>query len=97
MAFNAVVENRFQDAGYYHFLLATVYEDQLRAFPPEEDGGLNDQSQQIIVKYTSLQEQAQLYHSYDAIHRYVMDPFTNFTPEALFHTATYLHNCLPKV
>ncbi|KAL1117127.1 hypothetical protein AAG570_004455 [Ranatra chinensis] len=77
---NAVKENRFQDAGYYYWLLAKQCLD-LAGEGSRED---------MLSKYYEYEKFASIYYAYHTVHRYLEEPFTSYQPESLFNIARYL-------
>lgn len=84
---NAVVENRFNDAAYYYWMLSmqclNIAQD-----PAQKDTMLN--------KFHHFQHLAELYHCYHAIHRYTEEPFSSHRPETLFNISRFLLHSLTK-
>ncbi|VDM24258.1 unnamed protein product [Toxocara canis] len=75
---NAVREDRFLDAGYYHWMLSSQYLDRCASNP------------QLIEKMRECSVKADCYYAYDAIHKYLAEPFTSRPAEALVNIARYL-------
>lgn len=88
LAHNAVIENRFGDAGFYHYQLAQGCMQLLNA--PVEEGEAPVQDPVLSAKCAAFQRKADLYTAYSAIFRYIEDPFTSHVPEALLHNARFL-------
>lgn len=51
----------------------------------------------FVVCYSDPQNLADIYYAYNAIHRYLVDPFTGLTNETLFFNARFLNYALGKV
>lgn len=85
---NAVVENRFSDAGYYYWMLSMQCLDIAR-----ESG---DQCSDMLGKFDRFQHLAELYHVYRSIQRYTDEPFSSHMPETLFNICRFLLNNLTK-
>uniref|UniRef100_A0A8C3AFV2 Intraflagellar transport protein 122 homolog n=1 Tax=Cyclopterus lumpus TaxID=8103 RepID=A0A8C3AFV2_CYCLU len=85
---NAVVENRFNDAGYYYWMLSMQCLDIAR----ESD----DQRDEMLKKFERFQHLAELYHVYRSIQRYTDEPFSSHMPETLFNICRFLLNNLTK-
>uniref|UniRef100_A0A672IUJ3 Intraflagellar transport protein 122 homolog n=1 Tax=Salarias fasciatus TaxID=181472 RepID=A0A672IUJ3_SALFA len=83
---NAVVENRFNDAGYYYWMLSMQCLDIAR-------GGQKDE---MLKKFERFQHLAELYHVYRSIQRYTDEPFSSHMPETLFNICRFLLNNLTK-
>ncbi|EDQ88458.1 uncharacterized protein MONBRDRAFT_26180 [Monosiga brevicollis MX1] len=96
LAHNAVVERRFDDAAYLHHLLALVVKEQLLASDGEQDASLTDKDPAVVAKYEDLEAKADIYSCYDKIYRYIVEPFTAHSTEALLHNARYLLNIMPN-
>ncbi|XP_034446524.1 intraflagellar transport protein 122 homolog isoform X2 [Hippoglossus hippoglossus] len=86
---NAVVENRFNDAGYYYWMLSMQCLDIARA----ED---EEQRDEMLKKFEHFQHLAELYHVYRSIQRYTDEPFSSHMPETLFNICRFLLNNLTK-
>ncbi|XP_040048107.2 intraflagellar transport protein 122 homolog isoform X1 [Gasterosteus aculeatus] len=86
---NAVVENRFNDAGYYYWMLSMQCMDIARA---ESE----DQRDEMLKKFERFQHLAELYHVYRSIQRYTDEPFSSHMPETLFNICRFLLNNLAK-
>ncbi|XP_029363234.1 intraflagellar transport protein 122 homolog isoform X1 [Echeneis naucrates] len=82
---NAVVENRFNDAGYYYWMLSMQCLDIAR-----------EQRNEILKKFERFQHLAELYHVYRSIQRYTDEPFSSYMPETLFNICRFLLNNLTK-
>lgn len=44
----------------------------------------------MLEKYYKNENLAEIYYAYNAIHRYLEDPFTSFIQESLFNIARFL-------
>ncbi|XP_062523005.1 intraflagellar transport protein 122 homolog [Corticium candelabrum] len=88
---NAVNEKRFGDASYYYWVLAKQCLDN--AHEQLQDRAF---AQSMIDKFSDYHQKADIYHSYDAIQKYIDEPFTSHLPEALFHMARYLFHLLNR-
>lgn len=86
---NAVVENRFNDAGYYYWKLSM----QCLYVVLDKDGKTDAE---MLRKFYQYQTKAEIYHLYHSIQRYTDEPFTDHLPEALFNIARYLLHLLLK-
>ncbi|ETN80766.1 hypothetical protein NECAME_08940 [Necator americanus] len=75
---NAVDENRFADAGYYHWLLSMQYLERSKDNPS------------LVPKFQESAKLAEVYYAYDAIFLYCNQPFTRHSPETLLNMARYL-------
>ncbi|XP_059519635.1 intraflagellar transport protein 122 homolog isoform X3 [Myotis daubentonii] len=84
---NAVVENRFNDAAYYYWMLSMQCLN-IAQEPAQKDTMLN--------KFHHFQHLAELYHCYHAIHRYTEEPFSSHRPETLFNISRFLLHSLTK-
>ncbi|XP_070766457.1 intraflagellar transport protein 122 homolog isoform X7 [Enoplosus armatus] len=85
---NAVVENRFNDAGYYYWMLSMQCLDIARES--------EDQRDEMLKKFERFQHLAELYHVYRSIQRYTDEPFSSHMPETLFNICRFLLNNLTK-
>ncbi|ELU12491.1 hypothetical protein CAPTEDRAFT_164190 [Capitella teleta] len=79
---NAVIENRFNDAGYYFWKLSMQCLD-IASDEPEKE-------KQMLSKFHDFQRKAEMYYVYHSIQRYTDEPFTSHLPEALFNMSRYL-------
>uniref|UniRef100_A0A3B3YNF2 Intraflagellar transport protein 122 homolog n=1 Tax=Poecilia mexicana TaxID=48701 RepID=A0A3B3YNF2_9TELE len=82
---NAVVENRFNDAGYYYWMLSMQCLDIAR-----------EQRKEMLEKFESFQHLAELYYVYSSIQRYTDEPFSSHMPETIFSLCRFLLNNLTK-
>ncbi|KAM4571964.1 intraflagellar transport protein 122 homolog [Fundulus diaphanus] len=85
---NAVVENRFNDAGYYYWMLSMQCLDIARES--------EEQSTEMLQKFDRFQHLAELYYVYRSIQRYTDEPFSSHMPETLFNICRFLLNNLTK-
>ncbi|WAR26649.1 IF122-like protein [Mya arenaria] len=79
---NAVIESRFNDAGYYFWKLSIQCLDIARDEP--------DKMEEMLPKFYDFQRKADMYYAYHSIQRYTDEPFTSHLPEALFNISRYL-------
>ncbi|XP_052282617.1 intraflagellar transport protein 122 homolog isoform X3 [Dreissena polymorpha] len=79
---NAVIESRFNDAGYYFWKLSIQCLDIAREEP--------DKMEEMLPKFYDFQKKADMYYAYHSIQRYTDEPFTSHLPEALFNISRYL-------
>ncbi|XP_069671472.1 intraflagellar transport protein 122 homolog [Periplaneta americana] len=84
LTLNAVNESRFQDAGYYYWVLAR----QCLDIASQND----EQKEEMITKFYEHEKYACIYYSYDTIQKYLDEPFTSYMPEALFNISRFLMN-----
>ncbi|KAK7101404.1 intraflagellar transport protein 122 homolog isoform X1 [Littorina saxatilis] len=85
---NAVVENRFDDAGYYFWKLAIQCLDIARDEPKKHD--------EMMAKFQEFQTKADTYYIYHTIYRHVIEPFTSVLPEGLFNMSRFLLHCMEE-
>ncbi|XP_037539762.1 intraflagellar transport protein 122 homolog [Nematolebias whitei] len=85
---NAVVENRFNDAGYYYWMLSMQCLDIARESEDKRD--------EMLKKFERFQRLAELYYVYRSIQRYTDEPFSSHMPETLFNICRFLLNNLTK-
>ncbi|XP_054629542.1 intraflagellar transport protein 122 homolog isoform X3 [Dunckerocampus dactyliophorus] len=85
---NAVVERRFDDAGYYYWMLSMQCLDIARENEAQRD--------EMLKKFEHFQSLAELYHVYHPIQRYTDEPFSSLMPETLFNICRFLLSNLPK-
>ncbi|XP_065214169.1 intraflagellar transport protein 122 homolog [Planococcus citri] len=79
---NAIDEGRFDDTGYYHWILSRQFLDLANQANSDE----------MIQKFYFHDRLANIYYAYNAIQKYLEEPFTSYQPEALFNIARYLLN-----
>ncbi|XP_022096034.1 intraflagellar transport protein 122 homolog isoform X1 [Acanthaster planci] len=85
---NAVLESRFNDAGYYFWMLSM----QCLEIAGAEDSKQED----MLAKFHEFQSKAEMYYVYHSIQRYTDEPFTSHLPDALFNMARYLWHAIIK-
>jgi intraflagellar transport protein 122 len=85
---NAVMERRFNDAGYYFFELSKSALAALESAAAGDDTAEPDA--ELLARYKEYQRRADLYFAYHAIQRYIDEPFTSHLPESLFNIARYI-------
>eukprot|EP00052_Salpingoeca_macrocollata_P008243 m.65502 g.65502 ORF g.65502 m.65502 type:complete len:1216 (+) comp16496_c0_seq1:48-3695(+) len=98
---NAVVEKRFNDAGYYYWQLSVGCLQALsaasRAQNEENNFEVNaEPDERLLKKYEQYKNKAEMYHAYHAVYRYIEEPFTSHLPESLFHMACFLLHALQR-
>lgn len=86
---NAVTENRYNDAGYYYWLLAT---EVLKNLTSPSAAKLTPADAQALERFAQYQSLSEVYYAYHSIYRYTDEPFTSLLPDALFQTAQYILN-----
>ncbi|KXS11002.1 hypothetical protein M427DRAFT_115320 [Gonapodya prolifera JEL478] len=84
---NAVREERFGDASYYNWLLAKHYLDQIPA--DVEKANLDLIQQAALRSFNQYVERARMFYAYFPVHRYVEEPFTSHSPEALLNMCRF--------
>ncbi|XP_054274065.1 intraflagellar transport protein 122 homolog [Macrosteles quadrilineatus] len=82
LTLNAVNETRFNDAGYYYWLLSCQCLDIANK--------VKEQESEMITKFHEYEKYSSIYYAYHVIQRYLEEPFTSYQPEALFNIARYL-------
>lgn len=86
---NAVLECRFDDAGYYFWLLAQEQLRMLQGCAPTQE----EMTPKHRVNWQQFQElltRAECYYGYHNIFRYTDEPFTSLVPDALFNISRFL-------
>ncbi|KAI0240368.1 intraflagellar transport 122 [Lamellibrachia satsuma] len=83
---NAVVESRFNDAGYYFWKLSC----QCLDIAGEEE----DKRAEMLKKFSDFQRKAEMYYVYHSIQRFMDEPFTSHSSDGLFNIARYLLHCM---
>ncbi|ERL84617.1 hypothetical protein D910_02045, partial [Dendroctonus ponderosae] len=79
---NSVSESRFDDAGFYYWIISRQYLDLSREFGNKQDW--------YLEKFRENEKLAQIYYAYNTVHKYLEEPFTSYMPEALFNIARFL-------
>ncbi|XP_065909716.1 intraflagellar transport protein 122 homolog [Dysidea avara] len=87
LADNSITENRFNDTGYYYWLLAKSCLDAANKIPK---GSKDSEVEQLISAFKSYYRSAEVYHVFHSIQRFTDQPFTYRHPEALFNMALFL-------
>ncbi|XP_047473268.1 intraflagellar transport protein 122 homolog [Penaeus chinensis] len=82
LTMNAVNENRFDDAGYYFWMLSM----QCLDIAAEDES----EYEAMMTKFKDYQKKASMYYVYHTIQRYMDEPFTSYMPEALFNISRFL-------
>ncbi|PVD24347.1 hypothetical protein C0Q70_14828 [Pomacea canaliculata] len=82
---NAVVESRYNDAGYYFWKLSMQCLDIAKDDPDKEN--------EMLKKFFEFQTKAEVYYVYHTIYRHVVEPFTSVLPEGLFNMSRFLLHC----
>nr|XP_008115197.1 PREDICTED: intraflagellar transport protein 122 homolog isoform X3 [Anolis carolinensis] len=85
---NAVVESRFNDAGYYYWMLS------MQCLDIAQDN--EQQKTEMLQKFHHFQHLAELYHAYHFIHKCTEEPFNHYLPETLFNVSRFLLHSLTK-
>eukprot|EP00057_Strongylocentrotus_purpuratus_P025672 XP_011680146.1 PREDICTED: intraflagellar transport protein 122 homolog [Strongylocentrotus purpuratus] len=83
---NAVLESRFNDAGYYFWMLSMQCLDIA--------GADTDKRRDMLSKFQEFQAKAEMYYVYHSIQRYTDEPFTSHLPDALFNMSRYLWHAI---
>ncbi|NXM73887.1 IF122 protein, partial [Serilophus lunatus] len=85
---NAVVENRFNDAAYYYWMLS------MQCLDIAQEN--KQQKTEMLQKFHHFQHLAEVYHVYHFIQRYTEEPFSFHLPETLFNISRFLLHSLTK-
>lgn len=88
---NARDESRFDDAGYYFWLLAVEHLKFIEADDPHKMTADDKKHMALFGEYNNKAAQ---YYAYHSIHRFTEEPFTSLLPETIFHTAQFVLNDL---
>lgn len=92
---NAVVEQRYQDAGYYYWLLAQENLKMVSELPEGAgEEALSEVDHQYRQRFHEYSFKAEMYYAYHFIYQYVDEPFTSMMPESLFNVARFLINSI---
>jgi intraflagellar transport protein 122 len=87
LASNAILEDRYDDAAYYHWLLATSYKRYIVS---------ENKPNSLVANFWNSLEAATMYYAYNGIHKSMEQPFTSHLPEALFNMGRFLYHKLFK-
>eukprot|EP00357_Protocruzia_adherens_P030527 CAMPEP_0114984012 /NCGR_PEP_ID=MMETSP0216-20121206/7032_1 /TAXON_ID=223996 /ORGANISM="Protocruzia adherens, Strain Boccale" /LENGTH=1227 /DNA_ID=CAMNT_0002346085 /DNA_START=54 /DNA_END=3737 /DNA_ORIENTATION=- len=81
---NAVTEGRFNDAGYYFWLLAQENLKLVNSYkrPDEKDHG-------HLRKSVEFQDMADIYYAYHTIHKYIEEPFQTVMFGTVYNTSIF--------
>nr|XP_032527265.1 intraflagellar transport protein 122 homolog isoform X2 [Danaus plexippus plexippus] len=79
---NAVAEERFNDAGYLHYLLATQCLESATA--AQKDRAT------LLHQYAHNERLSRVYNAYDSVHHCVHEPFSLSQPDVLLNAARYV-------
>lgn len=90
LASSAIAEKRYLDASYYNWLQAKQAMQLLNAAPTTVD------VEQNLRDFERLLKLANVYYAYDALHKYLQEPFTNNPPLTLFNISRYVANHIEK-
>ena len=100
LTMNAVNENRFDDAGYYYWMLSMQCldlaaeekssNDDEQEIPTNNQQPTESKKQAMMAKFKDYQKRASMYYVYHTIQRYMDEPFTSYMPEALFNISRFL-------
>ncbi len=85
---NAVSEQRFDDAGYYFWLLAQ--EHLTMAGEAGDDAAGRRAAAELIGRYKRYSRQSRLYSAYATVYDSEKQPFTELAESQIFDTALYL-------
>lgn len=89
LATSALSEKRYLDASYYNWLQAKQAMEIMHS-PTSIDLENN------LREFERLLKLANIYYAYDALHKYLQEPFTNNPPLTLFNISRYVANHLEK-
>ncbi|XP_066284975.1 intraflagellar transport protein 122 homolog [Branchiostoma lanceolatum] len=87
---NAVRENRFNDAGYYYWMLS------MQCLEIAGDPAHSEEKVEMLEKFRKFQKLAEMYYAYHSIQRYTDEPFTSHLPEALFNICRFLLHAMQE-
>lgn len=86
---NAVLENRYNDAGYYYWRLA---QENLKLVATSDPNKPAVGDREKVAKFKQFQRKAELYYAYHSIYRFNDEAFTRIKGDVMFHTAQFLLN-----
>mmetsp|Transcript_12222 Transcript_12222/g.20266 ORF Transcript_12222/g.20266 Transcript_12222/m.20266 type:complete len:1132 (-) Transcript_12222:126-3521(-) len=89
---NAITENRYQDAGYYYWLLAQEHlkmacEEQKKK---AEGKGLGNREGRLLKRFLDFSSKADIYYAFNSIFDSETQPFTTLSPQEIFDTSLFL-------
>jgi intraflagellar transport protein 122 len=89
LAENAITETRFEDAGYYYWLLAKscLRHANRESLDPNSSPLTVEEQSSKFRYYLDLSEN---YHVYSTVHQFIDQPFTNTLPDVFLNSANYL-------
>jgi len=96
---NAVAKNRYNDSGYYYWLLAQEHlkmavdsneRNQKIAHESKETKGMTTREGRLLKRYLDFNEKAQLYHAYHSLFTSESQPFTTLSPQEIFDTSLFI-------
>eukprot|EP01147_Barroeca_monosierra_P010401 gene10401-2532_t len=93
LAYNAVVERRFDDASYYYWKLADFKLNAIQNGGGDEAFEVTDVEDELAI-YHNFRRRGELYQAYHAIARYIAEPFTSHSVENLLYTCNFLLNSM---
>ncbi|EGD82626.1 hypothetical protein PTSG_11988 [Salpingoeca rosetta] len=93
LAHNAVIERRFNDAGFYFWKLADYKLKAIKSAAGDEGFDLANQDEEIKT-YETFEHRADLYQAYHAISRYIEEPFTSHSTDNLLSICNFLLNAI---
>eukprot|EP01116_Phalansterium_solitarium_P016577 TRINITY_DN3872_c0_g3_i3.p1 TRINITY_DN3872_c0_g3~~TRINITY_DN3872_c0_g3_i3.p1 ORF type:complete len:1186 (+),score=383.77 TRINITY_DN3872_c0_g3_i3:201-3758(+) len=87
---NAVVENRFDDATYYFWMLS---KEHLKTILHKE--AFTEEDRQTLELFLLYRKMSEIYYAYNFIFKYTEEPFTTLTQDQVFNIARFLITQLP--
>ena len=84
---NAVMERRFQDAGYCYWLLSQEVASEL---PKDPRALLSDTDEVKLHRFHDFKERSEIYYAYDYIYRAMDEPFRSSLPGMLLNIGQFL-------
>lgn len=88
LADNAIVEERFLDAGYFTWLQAKQCLYGMNKIDDSSSVSLPNE----LVKFQKLHRLSTIYYAYQTLHSYLREPFTSSPPLTLFNTSRFVAN-----
>ena len=84
---NAVMERRFQDAGYCYWLMSQEIASEL---PKDPRTLLSDADEAKLARFHHFKDRSEIYYAYDFIHRAMDEPFRSSLPQTLLNIGQFL-------
>ncbi|KAI8925767.1 hypothetical protein BC831DRAFT_459392 [Entophlyctis helioformis] len=89
LAENAIIQQRFDDAAFYFWILS---KEHLETIPADlTEAQLSTPHRRALADFYTSAELAQVYHAYHHIFRFIEDPFTFTLPDSLLNMSKFVY------